>query len=247
MLLEDDNDLTLWVDSAGKVRPASLKARAGGLNGYVDGAGKLWVALSDSSGATQVVDADTGAVGIQLVRAYPIVDHNRRRGPDRQWLPPYLGFTNADSVAVGPDGSLGVLRVPSGNEPSTIEEPALLLSPGSEPVALAPWSWSTLELASSSACKQSQDGYRALVQTSSAWLTADPAARHIAGMSAIVRWSRDRICLEAIETPYGSAHESFEPLLVGRFVGADAGTAVVAISADVESRQMMDCQLSSVP
>jgi hypothetical protein len=56
--------------------------------------------------------------------------------------------------------------------------------------------WSTLQLATSPAYARGDDGVRALVQTPTAWgNVAGSGSFHITpGMSALVRWSRDRVC-----------------------------------------------------
>jgi hypothetical protein len=63
--------------------------------------------------------------------------------------------------------TIGVLRVPSGVEPATEDDPALFLSAGAPPVALAPWS--KLEAASSADCARDRSGYRAVLQTGLPW------------------------------------------------------------------------------
>lgn len=106
---------------------------------------------------------------------------------------------NLDALAVGPKGELAVIRIPSGSEPSSANDPALLLVPGSPVTALAPWS--TLTSADDPACK-ADAGWRATIQTQAAWIKltgADTSAMEDTPMVARVKWSATRACLEAVE------------------------------------------------
>jgi hypothetical protein len=125
------------------------------------------------------------------------------------------------------------------------------LKPGEPPVELAPWS--TVELASSPACA-SGDGYRAVVQTPAPWVDVEGAAFKFVrpGMAAVVRWSTERVCLEAIEAGFrmeegsGVGFEGDLPvyvMVVARFVGDGAGAGVVGTGAEERIRQPARCEL----
>jgi hypothetical protein len=163
---------------------------------------------------------------------------------------PLEDFDDADAIGVARDGSPGILRLPSGSEPATTDDPAWLLTKDSPPVEMAPWS--TLQLATSPACARGDDGVRALVQTPTTWVNvAGSGGFHITpGMSALVRWSRDRVCLEAIELGYRGVAMSSDPLhqftevmLVARFVGQGAGTGLSALSTSTEYHEAVTCKL----
>jgi hypothetical protein len=240
ILLADRPEATPFlVATNGTTRPLANWKGHEPLSGFVDSRGKIWFLSSNCEGSAAVARADTGARSIKLGPAYPVAQFNRRRGVSKMFLPPCLGFENPEAIAVGPQGELAVLRLPSGTAPATAEDPALLLSPPSEPLALAPWS--TLELASSPACSTSRDGYRALIQTPESWLDAEPPGGNSA-MTAIVRWSSARVCLEAVEAPNG-----FGPgrgHLVARFAGRNQGAALLTETGNEMHRQPVTCRLA---
>ncbi len=127
-----------------------------------------------------------------------------------------LQTANPDALAIGPDGSLAIIRTPSGDEPASANDPALLmpLVPGASSTASVPLSkitllapWSTLASAASTACLDQAYGYRAIVQTKAPWVRRRGAA-HDSNLDSVVmlaqvRWSTERVCLEAIELPSG--------------------------------------------
>ena len=151
-----------------------------------------------------------------------------------------------DSLAIAPDGSLAVIRVPTATAP-TAESPAFLLRPGKEPVTLAPWS--TVVSAEDPACTDGK-GYRALVNSRRAWLSltaGQPEEDHVSLVR--VRWSEERVCLEAAEIqaqthdlPAGQL-ESYVAFRLGR----DAGAGHVLVGAGVELREPRSCSLGPPP
>jgi hypothetical protein len=69
-------------------------------------------------------------------------------------------------------------------------------------------------------------------------------------MSALVRWSRERVCLEAIELGYGDvpdpageSHRTTEVMVIARFVGRDPGAGLFAINAWTEYHETVSCKL----
>ncbi|HXK18416.1 MAG TPA: hypothetical protein VNG33_11470, partial [Polyangiaceae bacterium] len=61
--------------------------------------------------------------------------------------------------------------------------------------------WSSLLPASDPLCAKT-GGFRAVIQSSRSWLDLAPAATPLdeaSNMSALVRWSAERVCLEAVE------------------------------------------------
>ncbi len=176
---------------------------------------------------------------------------------------------NNDALAIGPKGELAVLRTPSGGEPSSAFDPALLLAPGATVTALAPWS--TLTPAEDAACKSDTGGWRATIQTQIAWIRlsgADTTAMDDTPMVARVRWSATRVCLEAVELRaediqmtttgapgggIGPGGRRWQPMpwegpvenwVVARFAGA-ASAGRVGIIPGIEIRQPLTCALGA--
>jgi hypothetical protein len=247
---------TLWISPSGTVRrTASCGGDLQVYGGVVDGAGKLWIACGVYSRAVHVIDADTGKARIALPGVLPWV-----------WQPgasfPLYGggraadLPNPDAIAVDATGKLAVLRLPS-EEPATVDDPAWLLALDAAPVELAPWS--TLEQASSPACTSPSEqdvAVRVLVQTAASWVTLDqsPGFRwRPPGMTALVRWSRSRVCLEAIEVGYRQIEQEDSPrygvqiMAVARFVGAHPGAGLVGLTRSETYRVPAVCRLEAPP
>lgn len=155
---------------------------------------------------------------------------------------------NPDAVMIGPGGAVGILRTPSGASPPTARDPALLISMVGPPTPLAPWS--TLTPAEDPACRADTGGFRGIVQTMSPWVrtrvggvSPDP----VGAMFARVRWSKTRVCLEAIEvqsSPQVGLRDTVESWFIARFAGPPvAGLVGVALGAEI--RQPLACTLSS--
>jgi hypothetical protein len=165
---------------------------------------------------------------------------------------------NLDALAVGPHGELAVLRTPSGGEPPSPLDPAVILAPGAPATALAPWS--TLASADDPACKSDPGGWRVTIQTVAPWLrltgVGDLRGVEDAPMLARVRWSASRVCLEGVElrtqdlsvagaqpsqwgTPWDSPVESWA---VARFAGGAAAGRVVVVPGG-EIHQPVECKL----
>lgn len=110
---------------------------------------------------------------------------------------PELYPANPDALAVNAKGDIALIRTPSGAEPPTVSTPALLYQHGQPVVPLA--AWSTLLPADDPACK-ADTGFRAIVQTTHAWVRLPPELTEPdVRMAARVKWSAQRVCLEAVE------------------------------------------------
>ncbi len=119
-------------------------------------------------------------------------------------------------------------------------------------MVLAPWS--SLELATSPGCAN-EDGYRAIVQTARPWLDVEGAPRTDLGpgMTALVRWSKERVCIEAVEVGIadGSADAeadgiaSLHPMAVARFVGSAPGSALVGTGPTSMVQKPIKCELAA--
>jgi len=215
----------------------------------LDGNGVAWLE-EDSSGHARVMRLGTSAAP---TTAFEL------DGPPTADLYP----ANIDALAVGPRGELAIVRTPSGSEPPSAMDPAVLLVPGAPALALAPWS--TLTPADDPACKADTAGWRVTVQTIAPWLRLD-APGDLRGMEdsfmlARVRWSTTRACLEAVElrtqdmtvapggggqpSQWGTAWDApVESWAVARFAGGAAAGRVVVIPGG-ELRQSLECKLGA--
>ncbi len=155
-----------------------------------------------------------------------------------------------DAIGIAQDGKVGILRVAAGIEPPSPADPALWIAKGAPPIELAPWS--KLELATSAACRRDLTGVRALLQTPYGWVgdVGEGGFFRPPGITALVRWSRERICLESIEAgfrgvpaPKDSGDHTADVMLVARFIGDDAGAAFVGLSETSEYHQPVTCRL----
>lgn len=162
--------------------------------------------------------------------------------------PPASKFApaNPDAIAIGPNGEIGVIRMPSGSEPPSDLDPAWLVLPGPRLLPLAPWS--TAVAADDPACAQDTGAYRATIQTIGPWIrsTARPFPDGtITGMTARVRWSPSRVCIEAVEIPestaYTSTYVASETLIIATFGPNAAGR--VSLELGSEARAPLTCSL----
>ncbi len=159
---------------------------------------------------------------------------------------------NPDALAIGAKNELAVIRTPSGSDPPSAEDPALLLVPSMPPSPLAPWS--QLELADSAACKAETGGHRATLSLVAPWIrVTTPELRVEDGpMLARVRWTQSRVCLEGFEVrlppvtvraapTMGSAEVSLATWLVAR----GSTFARVGVADGVEWRQPLECTVAT--
>lgn len=154
-----------------------------------------------------------------------------------------------DALAIDEKGQLAILRVPSASAPPSANDPALLVPiAGTKPIALAPWS--ALLAADDPACVSDHDGYRATIHVSTPWLRLRGAAPYPSPsgtMSARVKWSPARVCLEALELPDGvrSSRDhaaDIETEIVARFTSPRSAGRIGLIQG-VELRQPLSCAL----
>jgi hypothetical protein len=237
-LLLDDN-APVWVHDAGSAEPISLGSAAEDktvVSAVASGPHALALLVVSSDGSVEVTEVSAG----KARRLFQIPN-----------LDPALYPANPDALALGPHGALAVLRTRSGSDPATNAEPALLLDERGAPTPLAPWS--RLFAADAPECKAAPNDYRAVLQTSSAWLRVVNGNLPIgddavdAGMFALVRVNPDRLCLEALELeqePIQRTNDEFSTRLSARFVGAGRGATRVGFEPGFELRQPLDCALS---
>jgi hypothetical protein len=155
---------------------------------------------------------------------------------------------NPDALFLGPRNEVGLVRTASGGEPPSVLDPALLIVPGSPTVTLAPWS--TLTGADDPTCKADAGGFRGIVQVVAPWVRlvgSEPAPEQDAPMVARVKWSKDRVCLEAIElraSDIASAGDTpLETWMIARF-SSPATAGQIAIVPGTEVRHPMQCSLA---
>jgi hypothetical protein len=155
---------------------------------------------------------------------------------------------NRDVLALGPNGEVGVLRTPSGDEPASAKDPALLLLPGQPMRPLAPWD--TLQSADTPACQQDPSGFRAILLTRGPWVSVTDSEAPLvgtAGSMTLVRWSPERVCVEALETDAGTwttDQGDMNTTVVARFDGIPTA-ARVGITRGSELHIPMTCTLPS--
>jgi len=198
------------------------------VSGYLDGRGKGFVACGERDDYSTRIEALDAPLR-DVFRAPPVTLSRDRERAGLHFFPPGESLlVNPDAIAVGRDGKFGLLRLPAGNAPPTADNPAWFLAAKSAPVALAPWS--TLESASSPHCAKG-DGYRAIVQTGKVWLDVLGAPDAGEGMTALVRWGTERVCLEAVEVGYdviqAAGSRDLLVFAVARFAGARPGAGFV--------------------
>jgi hypothetical protein len=173
---------------------------------------------------------------------------------DIKEAPNELHSANPDALAIGPKGELAILRTPSGSDPASGLDPAMLIVPSMPPQALAPWS--ELKLADDPTCKAEPGGYRATVQLIGPWIRlANPELRVEDGpMIARVRWTPKRVCLEGFEVKLPGVSQrvpragGFDPVTLGTWlVGKGSTFARVAVTEGAEWRQPLECSIVSKP
>ena len=236
ILQADGTRPLLWVGADG---PAKGRSYAMGLeddqrepmSAAVRGADELLVLARDGSCSTSV--SALRPRSSQRLFALPTPPTNVGCGPNR------------DVLALGPNGEVGVIRTPSGAEPATANDPALLLLPGRPMLPLAPWA--TLLPASAAACKQDHAGYRAILVTKASWLgmtEGNGAIPVTAGMMAMVRWSTTRVCLEGVEIDGGNwdPGQDLMTTVVARFDDTPAAGRI-GVTRGMELRLPMECTL----
>lgn len=163
---------------------------------------------------------------------------------------------NPDALAIGPQGSLAVIRTPSGTRPVSSLDPALLFkgfpqSPAGAPVELAPWS--KLLPADDPACQQDTGAFRSIIHTSAPWVKVrgGKSADLISPMmSAKIAWGRERACIEALELPERTEDLSSgiraETIVVAQFTGKRLA-ARGFVTRGAEMNHPLSCSIAMPP
>jgi hypothetical protein len=234
------DDLPVWVHGAAadvlSIGPRQIEAKV--ISAIVSGPHTVALLSAGSDGSLEVFELLLGK-------------------PRRLFQLPGLGAefypANADALALGAHGALAVLRTPSGSEPATPGDPALLFHEDGSVTTLAPWS--RLFLADAPECRPAPSDFRAILQTSRAWLRlvdgGIPVSDDVleAGMFAVLRVSPERLCLEAVEVGDLALEpaEVVETRVAARFVGRARGAARLGFGRAFEFHQPLACSLSGAP
>ncbi|MCL2724179.1 MAG: hypothetical protein FWD69_07040 [Polyangiaceae bacterium] len=213
-----------------------------------DGAVYSGVVLSDTERAFLKRDVDSGAWhAFQVGRAGVITDLFDVGGVLKTDGVYAIFPANPDALAMGPNADLGVIRTPSGSDPPSAMDPAMLYLSGQKPRVLAPWS--TLTLATKEVCKR-DTGYRATLQTIGPWVSMASSDLRVqdAAMLARVKWSEKRVCLEGLEVrlpdvpiPGPDGIERSE--IKTKLVSLGNTFARVGVDEGIEWRQPLECSI----
>lgn len=228
LLLGDGAGSLLWVEGA-RALPISLGRD--GAEFAVHAAARLdpttlAVLARDSFGRVVVLRVTRGSVHTELELPPP---------PRPELAPATLGLALVD------EGRLGVLMSPSSGPP-TQEDPALLFVAGKSPTKLA--AWHTLEPASSPACADRKGAALALAAPS-AWLSTGLGVDPDQATWLAVRWSSERVCLEAVDAPglrLDTPLRELDARTIARF-DAKPSAGLLAIGEGVELRDRRSCEL----
>jgi len=208
----------------------TLNASTNPVGAYAAGDDTLWLLVEDDANVTRILELS--ATGARILAELP------PRPSVLSWQ------VNADSLAVGVTGEPVVLRLPS-FDPPTADDPALLLAPGKPPVPLAPWS----SVEAGSACAADTDAVRAIVNLQPGWVgvslpgsTGEPAVA-----LGMVRWSKERVCLEAVEFPLDTIDLTYDSqqLLLGARLASEPSAYRYAFGFGAEYMERVACRLEA--
>jgi hypothetical protein len=228
LLLSDGSGSLLWVAGA-QALPISLGPESADFAVHAAArldASTLAVLARDSFGRVAIYRVTRGSVHAELELPAP---------PRPELTPSVLG------LALGDDGALGVL-VSSSSGPPTREDPALLFVAGKPPTPLA--AWHTLEPASSPACADRKGAALALAAPS-AWLSTGAGIEPSQATWLALRWSGERVCLEAVDAPgvrIDTPVRELDARTIARF-DAKPSAGLVALGEGVELRDRRSCEL----
>ncbi len=225
----------LWVQP-GRVTPIPLEVNNGNwtiISAVAEPDGALSLLVDDGGTERQVQRVAAGASSVSF------------------GLPANIGSSGAvssiDALGLSAEGELAVLRFSSGLSAPSKEYPVLAYRPG-KLETLAPWS--SLRLASDPACAE-KGGYRALVLPTESWLELAGSPGHSDdddwGMTMAVRWSTERVCLEALELgdeTFSIFDEGMLTRVAASFVGKPEA-ARLGFTQGYELRQPLSCTLAA--
>jgi hypothetical protein len=205
------------------------------VSGVAERNGRLLLLVDDGAGKSHVLQLTGGASSLIFTMPSGVTSTALSSTPD--------------ALAVTSDGDVAVLHVTSGDDPPSQAYPLLAYRPGKPIEQLAPWS--TLKAASDPACAD-KAGYRAVVMPMQGWLAlarSEADAEQDFGMIAAVRWSRERVCLEALEisdNPFNVADEELLTRVAATFT-VKPEAARLGFAQGMELRQPLVCELRRAP
>ena len=235
-----DDGAPVWVHASGGVEAIGPRR----------GSAKLVSAVARGPHAIAVLSAD----GDGLLEVLEVSSGKYRRlfrlgGRGSMFVP-----ANTDSLAVGARGALAVLRTPSGHEPATAVDPAVLFHEDGSSSLLAPWT--RLFFAGAPECRPAPDDFRTVLQTARSWLRLVDGGLPVsdealdAGMFAVLRVNSQRLCLESVEladAPSEQSDSTHATYLSARFVGPQRRAARLGFGPGFEFHQPLSCSLSASP
>jgi hypothetical protein len=231
-LLSHEN-APLWV-RAGKASALPLETADETWNvvsGVVEPSGGLVLLLEDGSGKSQVQRIMSGAGSLLFSMPTSIASA--------------AGSSTPDAVGIASNGDLAVLHVTSGDDPPSRAYPLLAYRPDKPIEELAPWN--ELHPASDPACAD-KAGYRALLLPRESWLAlsrSETDADQDFGMVLSVRWSKERVCVEALEVsdnPFNLADTELLTRVAASF-GSKPEASRLGFAQGAELRQPLVCEL----
>lgn len=237
LVLNDPSGALLWVRAGKPARVLALGPENADLRpraALARDKGELVVLAVSDQCAARVLSFQAGALPRTLAALPP--------RPSPGGCPP-----SDDALALAPDGSVAVLRLPSLDAPSE-DDPAVVLRAGQHPAVLAPWS----KLVPLESCPSDPDAIRTLIMASAPWLDlALPGVDDPGGdfMLALVRWSKTSACLEAVELQSGSlviGEQELQTTVLSRFGAAPLATRR-GVGFGIEHAEALACKLSPAP
>jgi hypothetical protein len=230
-LLLKENGPALWLRDQKDTSPAPISLGNGRDDFEISDAasprrGELVLLAVDSDEQAHVIGI--GPKGTEELFAYP---------------------ARPSALAVDVHGEAALFFGPTGVEPPSADDPALIVRARSAAEKLAVWS--TLKPASAPECSPSDDDYRVLIRAKRSWLglleASNPqsAQSDVPEMLALVRVNHARFCLEALEltaTAVDGAEVSVPTRVVVRF-DKEPSAGRVGVTLGGEYRQALRCEL----
>lgn len=239
MLLALEGPIWVWVRPSGHRQPAIVLSLS--MEQATFGDAVAAVSLGEDKLAVLLVNADATSHVLELQPGKSRAVSTIPPPPKREAYP-----ANTDALGIDSAGAMAVIRMPSGSTPPGADDPAWLLRGSEPPTPLAPWS--TLQSAGEPSCQADRTGHRAILQLPQGWVDVRDAGVPVSEglpMLAMVRWSAERVCLEAavVAGAEVEVRQNMVPAAyVARFSGKP-GAARRGISQGAEYWSALSCRL----
>lgn len=210
------------------------------------------LALERAEGSEQVLGAvaEKGGALVVLLDDGSVVRYAQGATVKLFQMPADLGTASShatpDALAVTPQGDVAVLRFSGGPDAPSASYPVLAYRPGKPPELLAPFA--SVVAAAEPACAGAA-GYRAIVVGNQGWLKVargpGVSREDEWGQSMLVRWSAERVCVEALEiadSSFAVGEESLYTRIAATF-GAKPSASRQGFAPGIELLQPLSCQL----